>query len=49
MSEQKRPVMTSQEVMEIIPNRYPMFFVDRVEELVEEERIVATKNVGTKS
>ena len=46
MSEQKRPVMTSQEVMEIIPNRYPMFFVDRVEELVEEERIVATKNVA---
>lgn len=43
---QKRPVMTSQEVMEIIPNRYPMFFVDRVEELELEERIVATKNVA---
>ena len=31
MAQQKRPVMTSQEVMEIIPNRFPMFFVDRVE------------------
>lgn len=46
MSEVKRPVMTSQEVMEVIPNRYPMFFVDRVDELDLEERIVATKNVS---
>lgn len=46
MSEKNKPVMTSQEVMEIIPNRYPMFFVDRVEELELEERIVATKNVA---
>ena len=45
MSEKKKPVMTSQEVMEVIPNRYPMFFVDRVDELELEERIVATKNV----
>ena len=45
MSERKEPVMTSQEVMEVIPNRYPMFFVDRVDELELEERIVATKNV----
>lgn len=33
MSEQNKPVMTAQEVMDVIPNRYPMFFVDRVEEL----------------
>lgn len=46
MSEVKRPVMTSQEVMDVIPNRYPMFFVDRVDELELEERIVATKNVA---
>ena len=45
MTERKEPVMTSQEVMDVIPNRYPMFFVDRVEELELEERIVATKNV----
>ncbi len=44
MSE-KKPVMTSQEVMDVIPNRYPMFFVDRVDELDLEKRIVATKNV----
>ena len=46
MSEQNKPVMTAQEVMEVIPNRYPMFFVDRVEKLDLEERIVATKNVA---
>lgn len=46
MSEQSKPVMTSQEVMDVIPNRYPMFFVDRVDELELEERIVATKNVA---
>lgn len=45
MSERKKPVMTSQEVMDVIPNRYPMFFVDRVDELELEKRIVATKNV----
>ncbi|MDN6195431.1 MAG: 3-hydroxyacyl-ACP dehydratase FabZ [Atopostipes suicloacalis] len=45
MGKNKKPVMTSEEVKEIIPNRYPMFFVDRVEELVLEERIVATKNI----
>jgi 3-hydroxyacyl-[acyl-carrier-protein] dehydratase len=38
--------MTAQEVMEVIPNRYPMFFVDKVDELVLEEKIVATKNVA---
>ena len=32
--------------MDVIPNCYPMFFVDRVEELDLEERIVATKNVA---
>ena len=46
MSEQNKPVMTAQEVMDVIPNRYPMFFVDRVEELDLEERIVATINVA---
>lgn len=46
MSKKKEPVMTAQEVMDVIPNRYPMFFVDRVEELDLEERIVATKNVA---
>ena len=30
---------------EIIPHRYPMLLIDRVEEMVEGERIVAKKNV----
>lgn len=46
MSKNNEPVMTAQEVMEIIPNRFPMFFVDRVDELELEKRIVAKKNVA---
>jgi len=46
MSEENEPIMTAEEVMDVIPNRYPMFFVDRVDELELEERIVATKNVA---
>ena len=46
MSKNNEPVMTAQEVMNVIPNRFPMFFVDRVEELDLEERIVATINVA---
>lgn len=45
MTEQKKPVLTAQEVMEIIPNRWPMIFVDRVDELIPGKRVVATKNV----
>lgn len=43
--ENKKPVLTAQEVMDIIPNRYPIFFIDRVDELVPGERVVARKNV----
>jgi beta-hydroxyacyl-ACP dehydratase FabZ len=38
------PVMDIQAVREILPHRYPMLLVDRIEEL-EEERIVGIKNV----
>ena len=37
--------MTAQEVMDIIPNRFPMFFIDKVEELTPGEHIVCYKNV----
>lgn len=33
------------QIKEIIPHRYPMLLIDRVEELTEEQRIVAKKNV----
>lgn len=32
-------------IKEIIPHRYPMLLIDRVEELMEGQRIVAKKNV----
>lgn len=38
-------VLTIQEIKEIIPHRYPMLLVDRVEELEEGKRVVAKKNV----
>ncbi|QQU18339.1 3-hydroxyacyl-ACP dehydratase FabZ [Enterococcus casseliflavus] len=37
--------LTIQEIKEIIPHRYPMLLVDRVEELEEGKRVVAKKNV----
>src|ERR1700730_11576979 len=38
------PVMDIQAIREILPHRYPMLLVDRIEEL-EAERIVGIKNV----
>ena len=37
--------MNIQEIKEIIPHRYPLLLIDRVEEIIEGERIVAKKNV----
>ena len=37
--------MDIKEICDVIPHRYPMLLVDRIEELVEGERIVALKNV----
>jgi 3-hydroxyacyl-[acyl-carrier-protein] dehydratase len=33
-------------IMKLIPQRYPFLFVDRVEEVIVDERIVAIKNVS---
>lgn len=37
--------MTAQEIMDLIPNRYPICYIDRVDELDPDQSIVATKNV----
>ena len=37
--------MSIQEIKEIIPHRYPILLVDRIEELEEGKRVVAKKNV----
>ncbi|MCF1685241.1 3-hydroxyacyl-ACP dehydratase FabZ [Tetragenococcus halophilus] len=37
--------MNIQEIKEIIPHRFPMLLIDRIEELEEGKRIVAKKNV----
>lgn len=38
-------VMTAQEIMDLIPNRYPICYIDYVDNLIPEESITATKNV----
>lgn len=39
------PVMNAQEVMDLIPNRYPICYIDRVEEIEAGKSIKAVKNV----
>ena len=34
-----------QQINEIIPHRYPMLLIDRVEELIDGEKVIAKKNV----
>jgi 3-hydroxyacyl-[acyl-carrier-protein] dehydratase len=38
------PVLDIQQIWDILPHRYPMLLVDRIEEL-EEDRVVGIKNV----
>ncbi len=38
-------IMGAQEIMDLIPNRYPICYIDYVDELEPGHRIVATKNV----
>lgn len=40
-----KKVFTAQEIMKIIPNRYPICYIDYVDEFIPNQRIVATKNV----
>lgn len=44
-AERKEPVLTAMQVQEIIPNRFPISFVDRVDEIIPGEKVVARKNV----
>ena len=39
-------VLTTKQIMEIIPHRQPFLLIDRVEEIVEGEKVIATKNVS---
>ena len=40
--------MDIKEIMSIIPHRQPFLLIDRVEEIVEGEKVIATKNVSYK-
>ena len=44
-AERKEPVLTAMQVQEIIPNRFPISFVDRVDEIIPGEKVVARQNV----
>ncbi|MGO3286844.1 MAG: 3-hydroxyacyl-ACP dehydratase FabZ, partial [Pediococcus acidilactici] len=38
-------ILNAAEIMELIPNRYPILFMDYVDELEPGKSIIATKNV----
>ncbi|MDR3241394.1 MAG: 3-hydroxyacyl-ACP dehydratase FabZ [Lactobacillaceae bacterium] len=38
-------VLTTTEIMDIIPNRYPILYMDKVTEMIPDESLVAVKNV----
>lgn len=38
-------VLNTTEIMDLIPNRYPILYIDKVDELIPGEKVVATKNV----
>ena len=38
-------LMSATEIMELIPNRYPIYYLDYVDEIIPDKKIVATKNV----
>ncbi|HBQ43981.1 MAG TPA: 3-hydroxyacyl-[acyl-carrier-protein] dehydratase FabZ, partial [Lactobacillus acetotolerans] len=39
-------VLDASDIMKLIPNRYPMLFMDKVDEMVPDESITVTKNVS---
>jgi 3-hydroxyacyl-[acyl-carrier-protein] dehydratase len=41
-----KPYMTSAEIQACIPHRYPFLLIDRVLEFVDNEKVVAIKNVS---
>ncbi|AMB98496.1 3-hydroxyacyl-[acyl-carrier-protein] dehydratase FabZ [Aerococcus urinaehominis] len=45
MKAENKPIYTAAEIMDIIPNRYPICYIDRVDELEPGKRVVARKNV----
>lgn len=46
MNDEKKPVMDVMEIQKLLPHRYPFLLVDRVIELVPEQKLVALKNVS---
>jgi 3-hydroxyacyl-[acyl-carrier-protein] dehydratase len=38
-------ILTTTEIMELIPNRYPILYMDYVDEMTPGESLIATKNV----
>ena len=45
MRKKLEPIFNIQEIMKYLPHRYPFLLIDRVIELVSNEKVVALKNV----
>ncbi len=46
LEETQMSVLSTTEIMAIIPHRYPMLMLDTVEELIPGEKAVALKNIS---
>ena len=45
----EKTTLDIQDILKILPHRYPMLLIDRVVDLTRKERIVAIKNVSITS
>ena len=45
MNNSKTTVLNYYEIIDLIPHRYPFLFIDRVEEIIENESAIGIKNV----
>ena len=43
--EEQKPIYNLQEILEVIPHRYPFVLIDKITEFVDGERVVGVKNV----
>ena len=46
MNDSKTITLSYHEIIDLIPHRYPFLFIDRVEELIENESAMGIKNVS---
>ena len=46
MNDSKTTILSYHEIIDLIPHRYPFLFIERVEEIIENESAIGIKNVS---